>query len=265
MPEQETSAGGDAVDRPFAAGCELHDEKLLASDLGKDLGDLFEPHGQTARALVQKLVEAVGGHVENAEPARARADDRLETDRLLRVAELGRGTSQLAASADASPGRRSHAGCVESAKHSALSVASRIVSGDDTSTVVPAAANSVRATASAVSSCEDWAVPRRRALPAELQERFGEDRARSWRHTPEGVAQVATDRPLARIASENDDLASHLLAQRPYERRRARRPGGGHEHAQRTHGAEVTSGFVCAARAFQRAVRARPHQWARAS
>ena len=57
----------------------------------------------------------------------------------------------------------------------------------------------------------------------------------------ERVAEVAADGALAHVRADQPDLALAVLAQRPQERRRPRRPGGGHEHRDALHARSILS------------------------
>jgi hypothetical protein len=59
---------GDAVDRPLTAGGELHHQEIRPAVGGQELDGLLEAHRYGSRSLVQKLVRAVDGGVENPEP-----------------------------------------------------------------------------------------------------------------------------------------------------------------------------------------------------
>ena len=67
MAEHDPLAVGDAVDGALAAGRELHHEELGAALVGQQLERLLEAHRHRARPLVQQLVRAVDGRVEDAE------------------------------------------------------------------------------------------------------------------------------------------------------------------------------------------------------
>ena len=92
MAEHDPLAVGDPVDRPLAAGRELHHEQVGAALVRQQLDRFLEPHRHRSRPLVQQLVRAVDGRVEDPEAARAGGEDGLEADGAVRVAELlGRG------------------------------------------------------------------------------------------------------------------------------------------------------------------------------
>ena len=78
----------DPVDRPLAAGRELHHEQVGPAFVRQQLDRLLEAHRDRPGPLVQQLVRAVDGRVEDAEAARSRREHRLEADRPVRVAEL---------------------------------------------------------------------------------------------------------------------------------------------------------------------------------
>ena len=80
------------------------------------------------------------------------------------------------------------------------------------------------------------------ALPLDDGEhRVGEARIRARRDEVEGVAEVAADGALAHVRADEPDLPLAVLAQRPQERRRPRRPGGGHEHRDVLHARSILS------------------------
>ena len=78
------------VHRPLGLRQELHDEQVEAV-LGQQLDRLLEAHRERAGPLVEELVRAVDGRVEDAEAARAARERRLEADGTVGVAELSRG------------------------------------------------------------------------------------------------------------------------------------------------------------------------------
>ena len=67
MAEHDLAAVRDPVDRALAARRELHHEQVGAALVRQQLDRLLEPHRDRARPLVQQLVRAVDGRVEDAE------------------------------------------------------------------------------------------------------------------------------------------------------------------------------------------------------
>jgi hypothetical protein len=69
MAQHDLGTVRDPVDRPLAARRKLHHEQI-GSILGRQqLERLLEPHRDRAGALVQQLVRAVDGRIEDAETA----------------------------------------------------------------------------------------------------------------------------------------------------------------------------------------------------
>ena len=95
VAEDDALAVRDPVDRALAAGRELHHEQVGAALLRQQLDRLLEAHGDGSRPLVQQLVGAVDGRIEDAKAARAGGEDRLEADGAVGVAELASGGLDL--------------------------------------------------------------------------------------------------------------------------------------------------------------------------
>ena len=90
VAEHDAVAVGEAVHRALGAGGELHHEQLGAALGRQQLDGLLEAQRGRAGLLVEQLVRAVDGRVEHAEAARAGAEDGLEADGPVGVAELER-------------------------------------------------------------------------------------------------------------------------------------------------------------------------------
>ena len=77
VAEDDAAAVGDAVDRPLAAGRELHHEQVGAALGGKELDGLLEAHRDGTRTLVQQLMGAIDawgrGSETRGSPTRRRA------------------------------------------------------------------------------------------------------------------------------------------------------------------------------------------------
>ena len=72
VAQHDALAVGDPVDRPLAAGRELHHEQVGAALVRQQLNGLLEPHRHRSRPLVQQLVRAVDGGVEDAKARASR-------------------------------------------------------------------------------------------------------------------------------------------------------------------------------------------------
>ena len=222
VAEHDALAVRDAVDRALAAGRELHHEQVGPALVGQQLDRLLEPHRDRARPLVQQLVRAVDGRVEDAEAARAGREDRLEADGAVGIAELARRRADLAPRrcTRRKSGPRTPSRC-SSAYVSALSFERRIVSGRR---------DEHRHREAVAMRGEPVEVERRlrqhgvHALALDdVEHRVGEARVRARRHEVERVAEVAADGALAHVGADEPDLALAVLAQRAQQRRRARR------------------------------------------
>ena len=239
MPEQHAAAVGDAVDRSLAALGELHDEQLLASDLGQELGDLLEPHRKAVRALVQELVKrsTSGSRTRNAPGARAR--HRLEAHRRVWVPELRRSARQLTPPAHASPERRANADLVEERIALGLVVRrpDRRRAGDEHG---DARLRERRfASARPSRSCDDCGRTASMRSRRQSCRRFSAKIGLARRHLPERVAEPSAHRPLLMSQPTSPSVALAVLAQRANERRRPGRAAGGDEDAERPHRAGI--------------------------
>src|ERR687897_1208696 len=101
VAEHHALTVGDPVDRALTAGGELHHEQVGTALVREQLDRLLEPHRHRPGALVEQLVRAVDGRVEDAEAAGAGGEDGLETDRSVGVAELLGGRRDLGGAVDA--------------------------------------------------------------------------------------------------------------------------------------------------------------------
>ena len=225
-PSTTSRAVGDPVDRPLAARRELHHEQLGAALGGQQLDRLLEPHRHRAGPLVQQLVRAVDGRVEDAEAARAGREHRLEADRAVRVAELARRGLDLGARRCTR--RNSGAGTpsrCRSAYVSALSFERRIASGGETSTGIGEAVAVLGQPLEVERRLRQDGVD---ALALDdLEDRVREAGVGAGRHEVERVAEVPADRALGHVRADEAHLALAVLAQRAQERGGAGRARGG--------------------------------------
>ena len=206
-------------------------------------------------------MRAIDGRVEDPEAARARREDRLEADRPLRVAELGgcrrdlaravrRGGSPAPGGRAASGARRSRP-CRSSGGSSPATTRSRAPPRRRTGRDARRAPRGRTTTAGSTTST--------RSRRQTSSTRVGEPGIRAGRHEVEGVAEVAPDRPLGHVRSDQPQLALAVLAQRAEQRRRPGRAGGRHEHGDRLHDRSIRSSAIwtrAGARARRRATRA---------
>ncbi len=84
----------------------------------------------------------------------------------------------------------------------------------------------------------------------DLEDRVGEARVGSCGDEVERVAEVPSHRALGHVRADETHVALAVLAERPQERRRARRAGGGDEHGRgpQGHVRSILSSASCSSR-----------------
>ena len=234
VAEHDPLAVGDAVDRPLAAGRELHHEQVgaaLVAAAARPPPRAASPR-EPGRSF-RSWCAPVDGRVEDAEAARAGREDGLEADRPApgSRARAPPPRPRRRRSRAGSPAPRTPIRC-SNAYVSALSFERTIVSGAETSTGDP---GSAPARGEASRSNDDWGRRRRRPPARRLQDRVGEPGIGAGRHEVERVAEVAADRALGHVRPDEPHLALAVLAQRAQQRRRPGRAGCRDENGQRPH------------------------------
>ena len=239
VAEDDALAVRDPVDRALAAGRELHHEQVGAALGGQQLDRLLEPHRDRAGPLVQELVRAVDGRVEDAEAARAGGEDGLEADGAVRVAELVGGRRHLGGAVDAPEVGASDAEPLQQRVGLRLVVRAvdRVGRGDEHRHREAVAVR--RQPLEVEGGLRQHDVD---ALPLDdLEHRVGEARIGAGRDEVEGVAEVAADRPLAHVGADEPHRPLAVRAQPLQQRRRARRAGGGDEDGDVLHERSIRS------------------------
>ena len=204
--------------------------------------------------LVQQLVRAVDGRVEDPEAARARREHRLEADRPLRVAELARRGLDLARAVDPLELRRADAERVQQLVRLGLVV--RAAGSHRGAT--RARGIGKRSTCSARPSRSKDDCGRIASTPSRVASSStasGNDGIGARRHEVERVAEVPPDRALAHVGADEPHLALAVLAQRVQERGGAGRARGGDHDRDRLHVRSILSARRCSSRASRSASR----------
>ena len=97
MPEHDLASVRDPVDRPLAAGRELHHEQVGPPSSGSSSTASSSRIATDPGRSFRSWCGAVDRRVEDAEAARSRGEDRLEADGPIGIAELACGSLDLAA------------------------------------------------------------------------------------------------------------------------------------------------------------------------
>ena len=252
VAEDDAAAVRDPVDRALAAGGELHHEQVGAALVREQLDGLLEPHRHRAGPLVEELVRAVDGRVEDAEAARAGGEDRLEADGPVGVAELARGRLDLARrrsrGGSRAPGRRGGAAARSSRPCRSSGGSSR------GRRRAPGRGKPPRCSARPWRSNElcgsTTSTPSRSTI---VPDRVGEARVGARRDEVERVAEVAADRALGHVRADEADVALAVLAQGAEQRGRPGRARGGDEDGR--HVRSIRSLARCVSRASRSASR----------
>ncbi len=253
MTEHDLAAVRDPVDRALAPGRELHHEQVGTALVRQQLDRLLETHRDRPRPLVQQLVRAVDGRVEDAEAARARREDGLEAHRPLRIAELARGGLDLPRAVHAPEVDRAHADAVQQLVRLRLVVRARDRVGLRHEHRHREAVDVPR---------EPFEIERRLRQDRvdafslrDLEHRVGKRRIGAGGHDVERVAEVAADRALAHVGADEPHGALAVLAQPAQQRGRARRARRRHHDRQQLHERSILSCRISSSRAARSAVR----------
>ena len=219
-----------------------------APRLRQQLDRLLEPHRDGAGPLVEQLVRAVDGRVEDAKAARAGREHRLEADGAVGVAELARGRFDLGGAGDAAELGRGDAELGAAARTSApcrSSARSRRAARR-----APASGTARRAPRALRGRTTTAAGSRRRLrAPRSSSIASGNAGVGAAGDDVERVAEVAADRALAHVGADEAHLALAVRAQRMQQRGRARRARRGDHDGDRLHERSILSFRRCSRRA----------------
>ena len=211
VAEQDPLAVGNAVDRALTAGRELHHEQVGATLGREQLDRLLEPHRNRPGPLVQQLVRAVDGRVEDPEAARPGGEHRLEAHRHVGVAELAGGGLDLGGAVDPAERRRRQAEPVQELVRLGL-----VVRAEDRVGLGHEHGHGERVAVLG----EPLEIERRLGQHAvgalALDDRAdggGEVRIRARRDDVEGVAEVPADGALGHVGADEPKLALAVLAE----------------------------------------------------
>ena len=186
----------------------------------QQLDGLLEPHRDRAGPLVQQLVRAVDGRVEDPEAARPGREHRLEADRHVRVAELARRGLDLGGAVDAPERRRRQPEPVQERVRLGL-----VVRAEDRVGLRhehghrEASRCSARPSRSNDDCGRTQSAPSRSTTARIASAKPGSEPAGN---EVERVAEVAADRALGHVGADEAQLALAVLAQRAQQRSRAR-------------------------------------------
>src|SRR5207248_4795558 len=207
----------------------------------EQLDELLQPQSlRDAWAVFEQLPPAVGGGRDYAKAARARGDERLEGDVVVRVPELPRRGVDRGGAGGATPGGPADADRVEQRIRLRLVVraAYGFGAGDEQRRLAEPLLVLGERQQLEGRLRQDGVDP---LEPADLDERVGEAGVAPRRNEVEGVAEVAADRQLGHVGADETHFALAVLAQRPDQCRAARDPRRRQENRQRPHVKSIRS------------------------
>ena len=248
VAQHDARTVGDAVDRPLAAGRELHHEQVRPALVRQQLDRLLQAHRHRAGALVQELVRAIDGGVEHAKAARPGREHGLEAHRAVGVAELARGGVDLGGAVDPPELGRRRADPMEEGVRLGLVVRPvdrvRVRHEDGDGEALAVRCESLEIEGGLGQDDVDA------FLLDDPQDRVGEAWVGSRGDEMERVAEVPSNRALGHVRTDESHVALAVLAQRPHERRRSGRAGCGDENGRgpQGHVRSILSSESCSSR-----------------
>ena len=239
VAEHDALAVRDPVDRPLAAGRQLHHEQVWTALVRQQLDRLLEPHRHRPGPLVQQLMRAVDGGIEDAEAARPGGEDGLEADRPVGVAELLRRSGDFGGAVDAAEVGSLDAEPLQQRVRLCLVV--RAVDG-------VRRRHEHRHREAVAVRCEPFEVEGRLRqddvdafLLDDRQDGVGEAGVGAGRNEVERVAEMAADRALAHVGADEPDPPLPVRPQPFQQRRGAGRAGRGDEDRDVLHERSIRS------------------------